>query len=88
MVKINMSIEQIRKVIKQLSIKEKVRLIRNMPLPDKVRLVKELEKETWVKQINEIINNIDRRRKKLKISKKEIFDEVEKARQEFYEDRR
>lgn len=59
-------------------------MIGQLPMKDKIRLVRKLEKQTWAKRLNEIFRNVDRRRKKLNISRKEIHEEIEKARQEFY----
>jgi len=59
-------------------------LIRRMPLRDKVKLLEELKEEDWVKRIDTIRVNIDKRRWARKISLKEINNEIEKARQEFY----
>lgn len=72
------------KVTLELDIKEAKGLIEQMPLDEKIRLIRELEKETWVKRIDKILKNIDERRKKYKISNKEISQEIAKARQEFY----
>ena len=72
------------KVTLELDIKEAKDLIEQMPLEEKIKLVRELEKETWAKRMNEILKNIDERRKKYKISTKEISQEIEKGRREFY----
>lgn len=72
------------KVTLDLDIKEAKDLIEQMTLEDKIKLIRELEKETWVKRINKILNNIDARRKKHKISFKEISQEITEARKEFY----
>lgn len=72
------------KVTLDLDIKKAKELIKQMPLKDKIKLIRELEKETWAKRINKILKNIDARRKKCKISNKEISQEIEKARREFY----
>lgn len=76
------------KVTLELDIKEAKGLIEQMSTEDKIKLVRELEKETWVKRMDKILNNIDERRKKYKISDKEISQEIERARQEFYARRR
>ena len=72
------------KITFELSIKEAKDLIDQMPLEDKISLIKKFEKETWVKQMDKILKTIDERRKKYKISNKEISKEIEKARKEFY----
>lgn len=72
------------KVSIELDVKEAKDLIEQMPLEDKIKLIKELIKETWAKRIDTIFKNIDGRRKKYKISNKEISQEIEKGRQEFY----
>ncbi len=72
------------KVSLELDIKEAKNLIEQMPLEDKIRLVRELERETWAKRLDKILKNIDERRKRYKISNKEISQEIEKARREFY----
>ncbi len=72
------------KVTLDLDIKEAKNLIEQMPLEDKLKLVRTLEKETWAKRMDQILKNIDERRKKYKISNREISQEIEKARQEFY----
>lgn len=72
------------KVTLELDIKEAKDLIEQMSLEDKIKLIRELEKETWAKRMNKILNNIDARRKKYKISFKEISQEITEARKEFY----
>lgn len=76
------------KVTLDLDTKEVKNLIEQLPLKDKIELIRTLEKETWVKRINTVLKNIDLRRKKCKISNKEISQEIEKARREFYARRR
>ena len=68
----------------ELDVKEAKRLIKQMTLEDKIKLVRELQRETWAKRMDAILKNIDERRKRFKISDKEISKEIEKARQEFY----
>jgi len=68
----------------ELNIREAKDLIEQMPLEEKIKLIRELLKETWAKRIDKILNNIDARRRKHKISSKEISQEIEKSRQEFY----
>ena len=58
--------------------------IERMSMKDKIRLFERLQRETWAKRINNILKNIDQRRKKYKITSKEISQEIEKARKEFY----
>ena len=72
------------KVTLDLDVKEAKEMIKQMPLDDKVELVRILQKETWGRRIDGILKNIDRRRAKSKISSKEISQEIEKARKEFY----
>ena len=72
----------------EVDFKDAVEAIRHMPIKDKIRLIRALERETWFKRIDQILKNIDRRRRKLKISSKEISREIQKARRQFYESRR
>jgi len=72
------------KVSLELDTKELKRLIERMSIEDKIKLIKELERETWAKRITKVLKNIDARRKKYKISNREISQEIEKARREFY----
>lgn len=67
-----------------IAFKEAKNLIARMPLIDKIKLVRFLEKETWAHRMNPVFSNIDRRRKKYKISSKEIFEEIQEARREFH----
>lgn len=72
------------KVTLELSPNQVEELIEKLPMEEKIKLVRKLEKETWRKRMDKILKNIDERRKKYKISTKEISQEIEKARQEFY----
>ena len=72
------------RVTLELDIKEAKYLIEQMPLEEKIILVKQLVKETWAKRMDNILKNIDGRRKKYKISQRAISQEIEKARQAFY----
>ena len=76
MVKINIDIKDIKKVIQKL------------PARKRTQLIEEIQEELWGKRIDTILKNIDKRRKKHKISDQEISEEIEKARQEFYARRR
>lgn len=72
------------KVTLDLNIKEAKHLIKQMPWEDKIKLIKELMKESWTKRIDNIIKNIDQRRKKYRISSQRISQEIKNARKEFY----
>ena len=76
------------KINVELDIKEAQNLIRQMPMEEKIKLVRELSKETWAKRMAKVFKSIDQRRQKHKISAKEIAQEIEKTRQEFYDRRR
>ena len=71
-VSVNLTADQIEGMIEQL------------PMKDKIRLVRKLEKNTWAKRLQDVFDQTNARRKKAKLSSKEIWDEVRKARQEFY----
>ena len=55
-----------------------------LPIEDRLDLVRRLEKKTWAKRLQQCFNRIDAKRKKSKMTRKEIWDEVKKARAEFY----
>ena len=55
-----------------------------LPVDDRIELVRRLEKKTWAKRLQQCFKRIDARRKKSKVTNKEIWDEVKKARAEFY----
>ena len=76
------------KITTEVDIKDAVEAIRRMPIEDKIKLIRTLERETWYKRIDQILKNIDKRRRTLKISSKEISREIQKARRKFYEGRR
>ncbi|HLD69952.1 MAG TPA: hypothetical protein VJA17_04225 [Candidatus Omnitrophota bacterium] len=69
---------------RNISIPEARRLISRMPIADKIQLFRKLQKETWAKRIDTIRHNIDKRRRRLKISMREISSEIERARRDFY----
>ena len=59
-------------------------LVNRLPLRDRIKLLIRLRKEAWTKRLDEITKNIRARRKKYKITDKEISEEIEKARDEFH----
>ena len=59
-------------------------LVNQLPIEKKIRLVRKLERQTWARRLNNIFTKADARRKKAKLSSKEIWDEVKEARQKFY----
>ena len=68
----------------QISLKDVEYLIDRLPMRDRMKLIHRLRKESWTKRLNEITRNIWERRKKHSLSDKEIHEEIEKARNEFY----
>lgn len=72
------------KVTLELDIQKAKNLIKQMSLADKIKLLKELNRETWGKRIDEIIKNIDLRRKKYKVSAKEISKTIKESQKEFH----
>ena len=73
MVKSEIPVEQLKQAIKRLSLKE-----RN-------KLLKEFREKTPEEQFGQMLKRVNNRRKKAKISMKEITKEIEKARQEYYD---
>ena len=61
--------------------------VHSLPTKDRVRLIRDLQKNTWQEQFRQLWSEISRRRKKLKMSTKEIQQEIENARQEFHDRR-
>ena len=55
-----------------------------LPVEERLELVRRLEKKTWAKRLQQCFRRIDAKRKKSKMTRKEIWDEVKKARTEFY----
>jgi len=68
----------------QLNAQDAKELIKRMPMTEKIKLFRELKEENWVRRIDRIRINIDKRRRARKISLQEIHQEIEKARDEFY----
>ena len=59
-------------------------LIDQMPITDRIRLARRLEKKPWAKKLRGLFARVDARRKKTKITSREIWNEVKQARKEFY----
>ena len=72
------------KFSKEFSVEQIEGLVNQLPMDKKIRLVRKLEKETWAKRLQNIFDKTDVRRKKSRLSSKEIWDEVRQARREFY----
>ena len=59
-------------------------LIRRLSVPQRIKLLEDLERETWAGRIGMILKNVDRRRKAVKMSARDIKVEIERARRDFY----
>ena len=72
MVKIELSFEQLQRVIQKL------------PHRDKIRLIEKIEHDTWKKQFQQLLKRIRTRVKKNPISQREIDAAVQEARRQIY----
>ena len=76
MVKIELTVEQLHKAIKQL------------PEKDQRRLIEKVEHEAWQREFRGLLSRIRARVKKHPISQKDIDTAVQEARREIYARRR
>ena len=75
------------KIILELRPEQVEHLVEELPIEEKLRLVRKLDDETLNIRMDEILKNIDKRRRKHPISSKEIDKIVKGVRKELYAQR-
>ncbi len=68
----------------ELSTNQLIRLIGKLPLGEKIRLVRRLEQETLKDRWKTVFRDIDQRLKKFPVSQKDIDQEIKAYRKEKY----
>ena len=78
----------INKISLELNPSQVEALVDKLPAREKIRLVRKLTRQTWAKQLDNIVTRIRKRFKESPISDKEIQQEIEEVRRQIYGARR
>jgi len=79
--------EKMPKIAVEVDLKQIERMISRLRAPERITLIRRLEQRAWGERFRSLTAQIDKRRKKYPISRKEILKIAKEARRERYENR-